>query len=226
MKKFKYVPAADFTEPIHPASKEVPEWFKKIPAFSNGNPSIEGLEKHGLTIKQCMPFLDSLTAGYMLVTWQDMQVKQVNGKPIVTWLVSPDPLMHRNPHEGLPIPAGHDATQFAWYVPIHYKTPKGYSILITHPLNRVDLPFLTASAIIDSDEGMFGGQLSFYMRESFEGIIPKGTPIAQVLPFKKENWEMEEDKSLIETAKKLRFLSGSVLKGWYKNSVWNRVTYK
>jgi hypothetical protein len=25
----------------------------------------------------------------------------------------------------------------------------------------------------------------------FEGIIPKGTPIAQVIPFKRENWNME-----------------------------------
>jgi hypothetical protein len=38
---------------------------------------------------------------------------------------------------------------------------------------------------------------------SFEGMIPKGTPIAQVIPFKRENWAMEigDDSDLIAQSK-------------------------
>jgi hypothetical protein len=29
---------------------------------------------------------------------------------------------------------------------------------------------------------------------NFEGLIPKGTPIAQIVPFKRESWQMELGK--------------------------------
>ncbi len=37
----------------------------------------------------------------------------------------------------------------------------------------------------------------------FEGLIPKGTPIAQVIPFKRESWTMQfgRDKEIQEQSK-------------------------
>ena len=40
-----------------PAVKSVPEWFKSISPVDE--------EKHDLTIKKCVPVLDSFTAGYL-----------------------------------------------------------------------------------------------------------------------------------------------------------------
>ena len=31
------------------------------------------------------------------------------------------------------------------------------------------------------------------LKEEFTGIIPKGTPLAQIIPFKRESWSMETD---------------------------------
>jgi hypothetical protein len=47
-----------------PAKQNIPEWYKKL------EHSIDNL-----TIKGCMPFLDSLTAGYLLKMPQDFHIK-------------------------------------------------------------------------------------------------------------------------------------------------------
>ena len=226
MKLFKYISKIEFAEPLVPASTTVPDWYKNIPPFIGGKPIIENYNKPNITVKNCIPFLDSLTTGYTLTTYQDIQVTSTEFGPKLTWLIEPDPVVIRDPQPGLPIPIGHSNLHFAWNLPINYKTPKGYSVLIVHPLNRFDLPFNTLSGIIDSEDGMFGGQLPFFIHYGFEGIIPKGTPIAQIIPFKKENWVKEKDESLIQTGKKIKYLSTSVLKGWYKKNIWKKVTYR
>jgi hypothetical protein len=226
MRLFKYVSKIEFAEPLVSASSTVPDWYKNIPPFIGGKPIIENYNKPNITVKNCIPFLESLTTGYMITTWQDMQVTSTEFGPKISWLIEPDPVSIRDPQPGLPIPKGHSSLHFAWSLPINYKTPKGYSVLIVHPLNRFDLPFTTLSGVIDSEDGMFGGQLPFFMHEGFEGIIPKGTPIAQIIPFKKENWIKETDESLIQTGRKIKYLSTSVLKGWYKKSVWKKVKYQ
>jgi hypothetical protein len=226
MKIFKYFSKIEFAEPFVPASTTIPAWYKNIPPFIGGAPIIENYNKPNITVKNCIPFLDSFTTGYVLTTWQDIQVTSTESGPRITWLIEPDPVSIRDPQPGLPIPKGHNTLHFAWSLPINYKTPKDYSVLIVHPLNRFDLPFTTLSGIVDSEDGMFGGQLPFFIHDGFEGIIPKGTPIAQIIPFKKENWVKEKDESLIETGRKIKYLSTSVLKGWYKNNVWKRAKYQ
>jgi len=47
-----------------PASKFIPDEYKKLPRFANGN-------MHVPTLKTCIPFLDSLTAGYIIPFDQD-----------------------------------------------------------------------------------------------------------------------------------------------------------
>ena len=73
---------------------------------------------------------------------------------------------------------------------------------------------------------MVGGQIPFFIKKGFEGIIPKGTPFAQLIPFRKETWVSEEDYSLLKRGKEINYLSNSVLKGWYKNSIWKKGHYK
>ena len=42
-----------------PASRFIPDEYKKLERFYNGN-------LHDPTLKTCMPFLDSMTAGYII----------------------------------------------------------------------------------------------------------------------------------------------------------------
>src|ERR1700685_25546 len=50
--------AYDLPRPF-PANKEIPEWYKEMPADA------EGTEGAG-TVKRCPPFLDAMTCGYII----------------------------------------------------------------------------------------------------------------------------------------------------------------
>jgi hypothetical protein len=73
--------------------------------------------------------------------------------------------------------------------------------------------------------------MPFFVVKGFTGIIPAGTPYAQMLPFKRENWESEinDDISHIEmsikndnNSRKYRVPDGGV----YQKEVWERRTYE
>ena len=50
-----------------PIKLNIPNWFKKL---QHG--TLEGMQK---TVKGCMPFLDTLTTGYVLKVVQDIQIE-------------------------------------------------------------------------------------------------------------------------------------------------------
>ena len=105
--------------------------------------------------------------------------------------------------------------------------PKNYSILFTHPLNRHDLPFTTLSGIVDS--GLITsptGSVPFYIKENFEGLIPQGTPIAQLIPIRQESWSSKIKNGLVEKSLKQTISSNLVFSGWYKKNIWKRKNYE
>jgi hypothetical protein len=124
--------------------------------------------------------------------------------------------------EHIEIPHGHDDTHFVWYFPYSFKTPKGYSVLFSQPFNRYDLPFTTLSAIIDTDDAVIRGRIPFFIKKDFEGIIPAGTPIAQIIPFKRDEWTLVKNPELLKIANEHRFKSMRVTKGFYKNNLWKK----
>jgi hypothetical protein len=70
------------------------------------------------------------------------------------------------------------------------EAPAGYAILFTHPVNRFDLPFTTLTGLVDCDRYSHSW-IHFpahWHDVNFSGVLPKGTPIAQCLPVKRENW--------------------------------------
>jgi hypothetical protein len=64
-------------------------------------------------------------------------------------------------------------------------------VLITHPEGfGVDM-FRTFSAIVDSDSWRSPTNIAFLLRETFDGTIASGTPIARVVPFLRQSWTSE-----------------------------------
>jgi len=109
--------------------------------------------------------------------------------------------------------------------------PEGYSALYSQPFNRFELPFLTTSGIIDNDKVKLPGTMPFFIIKGFSGVIPAGTPYAQILPFKRENWESEIDASIDyeslvkinqENSAKYRQPDGGI----YQREVWERRKYE
>jgi hypothetical protein len=222
-KKIKYyVENKMIKNSFAPAKKHIPKWYKDILPEKQ----VAG-EMYKTNVKNCMPFLDSYLSGYMIETTQDFIVSKINDQTIFNWPLDNEQLLTIGQRQENHIPAleGFEQTAFIWKLIHSIKLPAGYSALFTHPLNRTDLPFYSLSGIVDLDEGMNGGSYPFFIKKNFEGIIPLGTPIIQVIPFKREVWKSEFDESLEPLKEKASFLSAQVVVGWYKNKLWHKKSF-
>jgi hypothetical protein len=233
MKKIIFIPAQKEPKLEHPAPTRtvIPQWYKDMGRWIGGSPNIRELSSNN-TGKQCVPFLDALSFGYVIRLHTDIQVKRDPNvsTPYLTWKVPPNPVIYREHGgiAGIPVPPGHDPENWAFLSRFGFKVPKGYSVLVTHPLNRFDLPFTTTSGIMDADSYFSEGSLPFFLKSDFEGIIERGTPIAQLIPFKKESWESEVsyDDKLKAASEQVKFDANSVLSGYYKKMFWNKKTFE
>jgi hypothetical protein len=203
----------------------VPEWYKNIEKFVGGK--LKVYPSVNLTVKHCMPFLDTLTSGYYVPLPADVLVETINGNPTITWKSTEDIVKLRNSefNKNVPVPSGCHSDSFAWQVKMAWQNPIGYSLLVTHPLNRFDLPFVTLSGIMDSYYPTLGGNLPFHIKKGFEGVIPQGTPIAQIIPIKNEKWELKKEEGLYKKASLETNKGIQKILGWYKNKYWVRKNY-
>lgn len=205
-----FIKVVDFDgieKPI-PASELIPDWYKKTQSYMEGKKAPDGKGGTPSTIKRCMPVFDAISAGYLLTLPADIYVKVVDGKQWFEW--SQFDLIAFHPIEQAPYHPDMNGFPFPKFMnPWGVKTPSGYSILLTQPMHH-DLPFNVLPGIVDTDAYPAPVNVIFSMKDpNFEGMIPKGTPFAQIIPFKREVWKMVEGgekelKLVKETGIKLR----------------------
>ena len=230
--KIKFVPTSpeysDLLVP-EPATRHVPEWYVSLSKFENSNSekhlhpnNAVGSDSAAVFTKMCPPFLDALTAGYMYVLEDDLHIDlDKDGKPVLTWGID-RLLVDKRPKIDLPVPDNCHPIHYGWRMNWYYETPPGYSILITHPMNRHDLPFYTMSGIVESDIWGLPVFTTFFLKRNFRGTIPKGTPIFQIIPFKRDNWELELDdkEETLDFHELLAENRRSSMYGHYKKTTW------
>jgi hypothetical protein len=90
------------------------------------------------------------------------------------------------------------------------------------------LPFHTLSGVIDSDSFFHtsGGNVPFYVHKGFEGIIPVGTPMYQIIPIKRDSWTSSNKDFNFEDNYIRNYALGKFFNGGYKNKFWNKKDYK
>ncbi len=216
----------DFAPQPIPASKNMPEWYKRQPPNINKELLAKGIESS--TIKKCMPIFDSMTAGYLILSPCDIYVDATN----------PETLEYSAPNQLGAIRgrlfSSHSLEQYGTY-PIDTDkyhrtllrvfplwsvgTPEGYSSMVLQPMHIDESPVVAFPGIVDTDKFVTNGHFSFLVKKGFKGVIKKGTPLVQLIPFKREPWQMaiatpEESKNVI---KKQGALLGSVFANAYKN---------
>jgi len=212
MKKIKFIALSDRTKEIEPspkpASQFAPKWYKETPKYDSiwgGSRELldfvknrQGDTGYHMTFKMCQPFLDAMTSGYMITLPATVVVSQIIdqdgiSRPKLDWNTSFDLADLQNPLVAarFPTPSGHNKDLFRWLNNWKIETPPGYSCLIVHPVNRYDLPFHTVTGFVDTDKQPNALILPFVVRAGFEGEIPVGTPIAQVFPIKRDEWNSE-----------------------------------
>jgi hypothetical protein len=205
-----------------PAKSVVPDWYKQIPKYWGMFPP-KSAGEDPLTIKACVPFLETLLQGYVMTTSYDLLVTQNDGTPTISWKVGGEDVLNvRGVETGFPKPQGFSPIEFVWKTPVFLKIPKGYSLLLTHPLNRIDLPFFSLSGLIDGPFVLGPGSIPFFVREGFEGVIPQGTPILQCIPIKNKKWKSKKNDSLKTQGVMNSVKAQSVLEGFYKKNIWKK----
>lgn len=208
-----------------PSKTAIPIWFKKlIPEFIPASPKNDGSNKKEHSGKRCVPMLDAMTAGYTIFTTEDILVEKDGEYDFYEWTRRDDTIefhtyeqMSTYPDliEGQSVPK--------WINPWVIKTPPGYSCIFTEPMNNPETPISIFSGIVDTDTYIGPVNFPFMLRDkSFAGLIPAGTPIAQIFPFARAKWNMEigtiTEKEVINTREKL----GSLFWDKYKRLFWTK----
>lgn len=202
-----------------PSRKHMPRWYKEL------EPKIfKGFK--GSTVKRCPPFLDAMTAGWIIPLVADVEfisnedASGINYKWNFyrTMVENHQPEQIKN-HPSLPCPP----MKFLNYWQI--KVPKGWSVLFTEPFNRPDDRFTCVTGIVECD--LYNDFINFpffFKKKNFTGIIPAGTPLVQVIPIKRDNFEIQaefltlDDKDLNEIDKTKNKLL--VHESYYRDNLW------
>jgi hypothetical protein len=224
-----------------PIKLNIPEWYKKLD---------HSFDK--ITVKGCMPFLDTLTSGYVLKMPQDFNVQHnVKNKHNLQ-----DSLhtfaMHQsfsllkekniNLNSGVDV-HGIQQLKGSPYIeknknlpfykilnPWKIKTPKGYSCLFVPPLNNSDDRFSIIPGIVDTDT--FPNEINFPIVINgdkypvLETVIKKGIPYVQIIPFKRDNWKMVVTSRKQKSIENSRLFYSLKLFNMYKDKYWSKKSWK
>jgi len=228
-----------------PTKLNIPEWYKKL--------------EHSLenkTVKGCIPFLDSLTAGYLLKIPQDFHVKHNVDNKNEKGEIFKDSFQTFGLHdqsqilyakninlnssfdnhsikqlEGSPfIEKNKNLPFYKILNPWKIKTPEGYSCLFVPPLNNADDRFSIIPGIVDTDT--FPNEINFPIIINgdkypiLETTIKKGTPYVQIIPFKRDNWKMIMSPRKQKEIQNSRLFYGLRLMNIYKEKYWNKKSWK
>jgi hypothetical protein len=236
MKKIKIIPTkkeALFKINIESAQKYVPDWYKNSPQKVKGFENFSLMPQNPLvttsTYKKCSPFLDALTSGYTFSLTQDIEIiKKEDNMPFILWrgsTLTPITWHDNDQWEGLIPPEDCYRYVYKWHNDFIIKTPKGYSTLFTHPHNRFDLPFNTLSGVVDTDKYNLPVHFPFFVKNNFTGIIKAGTPVAQMIFFKRNHWIRDIKKYNKDFINKENFKFTSNIERSYKKFFWQKKNY-
>src|SRR5216684_2684345 len=200
-----------------PAVLGLPDWFKSMPqkVFS------AFLQEEQSTVKKCPPFIDAMTYGFLISLVADLKVengafswdRDVPGGALSNYPRSPIDFHDNHQVIGTPL---FDEDQFIikfnnfWTIEL----PPGYSLLVTHPINRDDLPFTTLTGLVDADLycEAFVHFPARWRDPEFNGTLAKGTPVAQCLPIKREIWTNRFETITGQDADRFRELGDTISK--------------
>jgi hypothetical protein len=224
-----------------PIKLNIPEWYKKLQHSATK-----------LTIKGCVPVMDSLTTGYVLSLPQDIVLKNnvLEDNKIISRMIPSvqdalktidlninvedvDQTHHRGQVEGSPF--NKKNLQFPIQKllnPWTIKTPPGYSCLFVPPLNNEDDRFSIIPAIVNTDTFSLPINFPFIMNGDkypiLDTTLKRGTPYVQIIPFKRDNWKMKitGTKKTESNKHEVTFLKHSLdILHRYRTKWWNKSSF-
>lgn len=228
MPKTEYVPA--YAPKPEPMSKNLPLWWRNQDPYVGGKKEVKN-GAYNETIKKCPGIQDLLFTGYLLKF------------PCDVYIDATEDAIKFDVHEvHSPSFSQHNRDQMRnWdfdretYMDDVFRvhpmwvvgTQKGYSTLFTHPAFQDSLPFRVVPAIVDTDMYLSDGWFSIIVERGFKGVIEKGTPLVQCIPYKREHFKMEildrpDFKALTTIPHRIRSMFGNA----YKTYLWEKKVFK
>lgn len=211
-----------------PAQKNIPSWYKEMVSYGDLGKKPNGQGRVDKTIKKCIPVLDAINSGYLFFTHGDIYVSQRDGAPYFEWTGEPIIEFHNVWQvEKHPFVKNKKMNVPKYLNPWVMKTPKGYSTLFVPPIHR-DTPFKILEGVVDTDDYNTNVNFPFVLADSeFEGMIPAGTPIAQAIPFQRQEWSHEIGNNAdIDKAHNIQMEMRQYFNNYYRNKFWVKKAYK
>jgi hypothetical protein len=181
-----------------PASHFVPNWWKKTPTVL-AEPHIDSFT-HG-NVKTCPSFPDYFSKGFIVPMWVDSILlfdTDKDGNDFWRWTTSnssftwethsKEQYLNHSPH----LYFGKKAhfvfkTKFPWYV----FTSPGYSLYQLPPFFHFNEDFSVVPGVRDTDVYHEMNIQIVIHSKSKEIFIPRGTPLAHFIPFKREKIDLK-----------------------------------
>lgn len=201
-----------------PAKDALPDWLRRMP------PRVpSALHQRSIrTVKQCPPFIDAMTQGFLMLLPCDVQVRDKQFS--WDWPLPPlsvaghprAPLSFHVPEQiaGSPLQNGTlSALKFNSFWTVELEP--GWSLMVVHPIHRGDLPFRLVTGVVDADRFNEVG-INFpalWTEPGFDGVLPRGTPVAQCYPVPRANLELVFEALSSEGARQYDALAARILCG-------------
>ena len=179
-----------------PARRGLPEWLRRMPMSARA----EEFEAEVKTVKRCPPFLDAMSAGFLVPLPCDLAY--ADGCFEWDWRALPADLPRHTSRSPLAFHINAQVRDTPLYeedtLAIKFmnlwtiETEPGVSLLIGHPINRPDLPFRALTGLVDTDRYVdnYVHFPALWTARDFAGVLPKGTPVVQCVPVKRAELEL------------------------------------
>ena len=218
----------NYIEAPKPSLQHIPLEYKKLQNFHTA-----GKE----TVKKCVPFLDSLTCGYIIPFPIDIRFRYDDEKQKAFFDLNeaiPQEIKHFfevSSHNEKQISNDlryvHRTVEavFKFINTWKIKTPKGYSCIFTQPFNR-NLPFKIIDGIVDTDTYPDVINFPFYWTNKVDTpfTMKGGSPMVLVIPFKRNSWKMKIKGNIEDPLNKINYFSQ--IFDNYRNKFWTKKEYR
>ena len=191
--------------PVKPAKYFLPKWFKGMKDFvevdavhEKNKPNYFGkkgdtAKKHTSgTVKRCPAIVDLITEGFIIPMWSDFLIQR--DMETFEW-------DNKNFQYGIEF---HSKEQIkGWNLkktdfpegikfvnPWRIYTPPGYSVLFMTPTYQFEKRFTVLPGIVETDNYHHINFPSIW-HTTKDAVIERGTPFIQVIPFKRDKWNLD-----------------------------------
>lgn len=176
----------DILMPPAPAKKFIPEWYKTLDTHIKHTRDNKG--GHAMTAKKCLPMMDAMTYGYIIPLAGDVHVRTNEDASMIDIVENPYIKLTEEHHQDQVGPKFPNKKQHLVKFINHFtvKTAPGYSCIFMPPMNHIETRFIPLGGIVETDKYLRPVNFpSLWLAGDYDDYVTAGTPIVQVIPFKR-----------------------------------------